>query len=223
MSTSAEELAFAEMLQDKTKSDSFDLHKIERDSSGVEKAVKQDKDAVANSTKMSAMARDVVEQIFNQTFPERIKWIEDQRKKGNELFKQDKFTDAIDEYMKCLCALDFKSCRGYLDPTTELPKERDRDLDKTLWISREREVMAQLQMKVPCLNNMAQCLIRLEKFDRAIEMLDQVLDLDEKNAKAMARKVNCLMELGHQDKAENLIRYVANTIDTFNSSAPADI
>ena len=83
--------------------------------------------------------------------------------------------------------------------------------------------MAQLQMKVPCLNNMAQCLIRLEKFDRAIEMLDQVLDLDEKNAKAMARKVNCLMDLGHQDKAENLIRYVANTIDTFNSSPPADI
>jgi len=50
-----------------------------------------------------------------------------------------------------------------------------------------------------------------------------VLDLDEKNAKAVARKLNCLMELGHLDKAEALIRYSANTIDTFNSSPPADI
>ena len=144
MSTSAEELAFAEMLQDKTKSDSFDLHKIERDSSGVEKAVKQDKDAVANSTKMSAMARDVVEQIFGQTFPERIKWIEDQRKAGNELFKQDKFTEAIDEYMKCLCALDFKSCRGYVDATTEQVSDKDRDLDEKQWITKEKEKMAQM-------------------------------------------------------------------------------
>mmetsp|Transcript_32016 Transcript_32016/g.42428 ORF Transcript_32016/g.42428 Transcript_32016/m.42428 type:complete len:170 (-) Transcript_32016:1704-2213(-) len=168
----AEEMAFAQMLKDKQTSDSFDLHKIERDSNGVEKAFKQDKDAVANTTKMSAMARDVVEQIFNQTFPERIKWIENQRKAGNELFKHEKFMEAIDEYMKCLCALDFKSCRGYLDPTTEKVKERDSDLDKSLWISREREVMAQLQMKVPCLNNMAQCLIRLKQFDRAIDMLD---------------------------------------------------
>ena len=143
--------------------------------------------------------------------------------KGNDLFKQDKFSEAIDEYMKCLCALDFKSCRGYLDPTTELPKERDKDLDKSLWISRERELMAQIQMKVPCLNNMAQCLIRLKLYSRAIDMLDEVLELDGKNAKASARKVNCLMELGEHEKAENLIRYIANTIDTFNTGPPSDI
>lgn len=44
--------------------------------------------------------------------------------------------------MKCLCALDFKSCKGYLDATTELPAARDKDLDKALWISKDREKMA---------------------------------------------------------------------------------
>ncbi len=81
---------------------------------------------------------------MDQTFNERIKWIEDKRKEGNNLFKQEKFPEAIDEYMKCLCALDFKSCKGYLDPTTELPAARDKDLDKALWISKDREKMAQM-------------------------------------------------------------------------------
>ena len=36
----AEEMAFAQMLQNKNTSDKFDLHKIERDCNGVEKAVK---------------------------------------------------------------------------------------------------------------------------------------------------------------------------------------
>ena len=50
--------------------------------------------------------------------------------------------EALDEYMKCLCALDFKSCRGYVDETTEEPIERDKDMDKSEWITSEREKMA---------------------------------------------------------------------------------
>jgi len=52
------------------------------------------------------------------------------------------FGEAIDGYMRCLCALDFKTCKGYLDATTELPKDCDKDMDKSQWISRERELMA---------------------------------------------------------------------------------
>ena len=69
---------------------------------------------------------------------------------------------------------------------------------------------------------MAQCLIRLKQFSRAISMLDQVLELDVKNAKATSRKLNCMMELGLHTKAETLIRYTANTIETFSASPPAD-
>lgn len=157
----AEGLAFSQMLQNKEVSDKFELHQIDRDSNGVEKARKVDKEAVAQKTKMSAMAQEVIDAIYQQTFDERLKWIENQRKVGNESFKQEKYPEAIDEYMKCLCALDFRSCRGYVDQTTETVKEADKDLDKKLWITREKEQMAQLQMKIPCLNNMAQCLIKM--------------------------------------------------------------
>jgi hypothetical protein len=155
------EAAFADMLKDPTLSSGFDLHKVDRDCNGVEKAIKVDKNDVAQQTKMGVMAREIVDAIMGQTFDERIRWIEAQRKVGNDKFKEEKFNDAIDEYMKCLVSLDFSSCSGYVDQTTELPKERDRHLDKSLWITREREIMAQIQMKVPVLNNMAQCMIRL--------------------------------------------------------------
>ena len=194
----AEGKAFAEMLTGHDPNAApFDLHKIDRDCNGVEKTTKVDKEAVAQKTKMGSMAREVTEDIFDQTYFERIKWIEDQRLKGNELFKKSDYALAIDEYMKCLCALDFSSCKGYIDPTTEAVKKRDEGLDKSLWITKAKEGMAQIQMKVPVLNNMAQCLIRMDHHARAIDMLDQVLDIDSKNCKATARKIICMMKLGH--------------------------
>ena len=54
-------------------------------------------------------------------------------------------------------------------------------------------------------------------------MLDQVLELDSKNCKAVARKICCLMKLGHHTGAEKLTKLTSNTIDTFNSGPPADL
>ena len=74
----AEGKAFAEMLQNQDPNSApFNLHKIDRDCNWVEKTTKVDKEAVAQKTKMGSMAREVVEDIFDQTFTERIKWIED--------------------------------------------------------------------------------------------------------------------------------------------------
>ena len=55
--------------------DKFELHRIERDSQGVEKAFKVEKDSVSTKSKISAMASDVVDQILDQTFDERVKWV----------------------------------------------------------------------------------------------------------------------------------------------------
>lgn len=55
------EQAFAQMLQDPAQASKFDLHKIERDSNGSEKAMKVDKEQVAQQTKMNGMAREVAD------------------------------------------------------------------------------------------------------------------------------------------------------------------
>ena len=55
--------AFADMLKNKDLASNFDLHKVETDSKGTQKAFKVDKDQIATKTKMNNMALKVIEQI----------------------------------------------------------------------------------------------------------------------------------------------------------------
>ena len=74
--------------------------------------------------------------------------------------------------MKCLIVLDFKSCKGL--------------------VPRDAEEMAAVGVKVPVCNNMAMCLAKMGKFERAIQMINAVTEIDEFNAKALARKLSYL-------------------------------
>ena len=77
--------------------------------------------------------------------------------------------------MKCLCALDFKTCTDKVEET--------------------QAKMADVQMKVPVLNNMAQCMIKKELWERAKDLVEEVLKLEPKNAKATNRKLTCMLKL----------------------------
>ena len=123
------------------------------------------------------MATEVAGEILDQTFQERLQWIDNQRKKGNDQVQMNNFDKALDEYMKCLCALDFKSCSGQ-KPTEEQISMADRGV------------------KIPVLNNMALSLQKLGKLERALSMCDQVLQIEEFNSKATSRKLSYLLEAG---------------------------
>ncbi len=66
----------------------------------------------------------------------RITWIEDTRKKAGQLLQENNIEKALEQYMMCLCALDFKSCSGSM-PSDEQIKTIEKGF------------------KVPVLNNMA--------------------------------------------------------------------
>ena len=189
---------FVDLLTDQQKSAGFDLHKFERDSKGAERYTKVDKADVAQKTKVQGMALEVVEATRDQSFAERIAWINDQRKRGNERFGAAEYDAALDEYMKCLCALDFKSCKDE--------------------VSEDQAKMADVQMKVPVLNNMAQCMIKKDLAERANDLLDEVLKLAPKNAKATARKLTCMMKLGQIYAVEKEVAYIKNTLDTYGTA-----
>lgn len=76
--------------------------------------------------------------------------------------------------MKCLVALDFSSCKG---------KKPNEDQIK----------MSEVAVKIPVLNNMALALNKQGHTQRALDMLDQVVDLDEFNEKAWSRRLNYLV------------------------------
>jgi len=52
--------------------------------------------------------------------------------------------------------------------------------------------MSEIGVKIPVLNNMALALNKQGHTARAITMLDQVIDIDEFNAKAHSRKLTYL-------------------------------
>lgn len=59
--------------------------------------------------------------------------------------------------------------------------------------------MAQAQNKVPVLNNMAMCLTKQGMRERSLRMLEQVLQVDPINAKALARKLQTYLEMSQFD------------------------
>lgn len=61
--------------------------------------------------------------------------------------------------------------------------------------------MVEVNLKIPLLNNIALCLYEQDFIARAIQMLDQVLEVDSRNAKALSRKVKYLLQQGQIDEA----------------------
>lgn len=91
--------------------------------------------------------------------------------------------------MKCLCALDFKSCGG-----SKPSEEKIKDAEKGV--------------KVPVLNNMALCLQKQGHLDKAISMCDQVLEIDEFNSKATARKLTYLLDSASLDQLRKELKHI---------------
>lgn len=137
---------------------------------------------------MNALATEVAEQIIDQNFNQRMGWIEGTKTKGNDFFKKELFDQAIDEYYKCLMGLDFNSIKSRVPP--------------------DAVAMADVQVKVPVLNNMSACLGKKGQYSRAVEMIGEVLKLDEFNAKAWLRKLNYLEQQGDLEALRKEIKWV---------------
>ena len=162
------------------KDSNLEVHQKMTDSKGEERYVRQDPDDVSQQTTTKAMAAQVAGEIQGQSFTKRLEWIEEQKKKGNELFAAADFENAISQYIKALCGMDFKSFED---------------------VKPVQEKMVGIQLKIPILNNLSLCLQKQNHYERALDMLEQVLKLDESNAKALSRKVTILMQQGQIDKA----------------------
>ena len=117
------------------------------------------------------MGAEVANELSGKNWDERYQWISQAKEKGNKLFKEEKHDSAIDEYMRALCGMDFSKYEDFADKQ----KERDTRVKK--------------ELKVPILNNIALCLIKQGKLQRANAMLDLVLEAEPTNLKAWNRKI----------------------------------
>eukprot|EP01133_Synstelium_polycarpum_P017478 gene17478-20854_t len=65
---------------------------------------------------------------------------------------------------------------------------------------KEKEIKA---LKIVLLNNIAVCLLKLNKYDRALISLDEVLESDPDNVKALFRRGKCNIYLTNYEQASN--------------------
>ena len=147
------------------------------------------KDEFLTKVNVAQMGAQVANELRGKSYDDRFNWIMQVKDEGNKLFKEEKLDEAIDIYMKALCGLDFSSY--------EILESPQRQKEKDLKVSRD--------LKAPILNNIALCLNKQGKYQRANAMLDQVLDADLTNNKAWQRKIQNLILLGQVEEAANVI------------------
>lgn len=120
---------------------------------------------------MEVLAIDLPEEYEKETWQlnedEKLKSVDDYRVRGNEMFKNNQFKEALDFYSLALGVLEQLMLR-------EKPKEEEwNDLAK---------------VKVPLLLNYAQCKLIEKDFYRAIENCTEVLSYEPENLKAFYRR-----------------------------------
>ena len=91
--------------------------------------------------------------------------------------------------MRALCGMDF---------TSYSIKENAKE-------QKELDTRVKRELKAPILNNIALCLIKQGKIQRANTMLDLVIDSDPTNNKAWQRKIQNLISLGEVDQAAKVV------------------
>ena len=94
---------------------------------------------------MQQMATFAKVELKDATYEKRWKWIEDKKQDGNDYYKEQKYEDAIDTYLACLCGFEFGKS-----------------------ISNDQKSDVALKLKAPILNNLALCLMGQKKFERAV-------------------------------------------------------
>jgi peptidyl-prolyl isomerase D len=109
-------------------------------------------------------------------FEELLTAAEEIRQLGNELFKASKVQEAVKKYEKAL---------RYLSHNT------DQANAATLG-----------EKKVPCYSNTAMCYLKLEKWVKAKDACDKLLEIDNKNVKGYYRRAQALKEMEEIEEAE---------------------
>jgi len=121
-------------------------------------------------------------------FDEKMEVSERLKEEGNQLYKEKKFSDAVDKYEEAPSLFHYcystdpgwrKNNRGIDDDVLVLVDDTGADADEARQIKK---------MRLTCALNIAQCKLKLAKFDEAIKACDLVLELDEDNIKALYRR-----------------------------------
>ncbi|RDD47487.1 Tetratricopeptide repeat protein 9A [Trichoplax sp. H2] len=135
---------------------------------------------------------------------DKIKLANDHKDTGNDAFKNGDFTSAIRSYHHALLCV-----KGILSKSTmkELGMLVGDNAAQHRANSKEEQIKEEAQsIKLSLHNNLAVCLIKQNKWERAISHCDEALMLESNNCKAIYRRGLAYLEIGNIDKAGKDLR-----------------
>ncbi|PRP75833.1 hypothetical protein PROFUN_15520 [Planoprotostelium fungivorum] len=107
---------------------------------------------------------------------EKLEEANEKRLAANELFREGKCEEALTKYKAAIDLLQFRGSIPHVE-------------------GRRKGAL------IHCLNNIAACYIRLEKMEEAIEVCNQVLNIDIENLKALVRRAHCYIQQKRKTRA----------------------
>ena len=161
----------------------FQLHKVERDSEGKERYIKTQEDDAIFKAKLAQLQADAANELKGLSAEEKWNWVLAQKEEGNKQYTGKDYSSAEWTYLKALLGVDMGK---------DLSKERINEINQKL--------------KLPILNNLAQCLKQQKQYPRAMQMIEEALKVDSNNQKALCRKATLLIEMTEFDRAEAVLK-----------------
>lgn len=121
-------------------------------------------------------------------FDDKMEKAEEIKQEGNKLFKEGKFSDAVDKYEEAGSLFHYcystdpgwrKNNRGIDDDVIILVDDKGSDADEKAQIAK---------LRLQCCLNLSQSKLKLDKFDEAIIAATSALEMDPENVKALYRR-----------------------------------
>lgn len=116
------------------------------------------------------------------------------RKEGNEFYEKKEYQKSIEIYEKAIAKFDEK--------TLEFYEKHKKHIENYVELSN--------MFNHRCFLNISLCLIKLEKFNEALSNIQQVLENDQKNEKALRLKAHCHEMLNEFDEAKKVYEILLN-------------
>ena len=88
---------------------------------------------------IAQMGAEVANELRGTNWDARTEWVNKVKDQGNVKFKEERYEEAIDSYMRALCGMDFSSYEHLQDAKAD----------------KERELNVKRNLKAPVLNNIA--------------------------------------------------------------------
>ena len=140
----------------------------------------------------------VIKESKEKQWDARFDWVQKEKDIGNEFYKVGKFQEAIDQYLRALCGITGFGAKQEAEDKESIEKD----------------------LKSPIVNNIAICLIKQGRLDRALYLLDLIVGgktpIDPANFKAWKRQFDVLLSLGRVQEAQKVLQQAERNTETLS-------